>query len=449
MLSLKSQKVESHSRVMEMQSTIASLRDELKTLEMAFEEKENEIKMLQQRETDSIKENDREVTALKETLKKKEAELEDLKYHLESPVNVWSVSADDPSNPTVNITARESKTEAREGKEQDEHLHEAGRDEMVDGVGVDLQKETTGETKFQKLENAQDDVKDGSTNGEKSISAGEGNENKDSQYELDRGNTGEKDNPNATDAISTSEVGRTVEESNIKVTDKKEYDITRNGLPEKLENSQGGAGQKLGAIFKGVKMEMPGRPSSITGRNHGYAGKTKEKRWKILTRSRGFENNGNSGNIRAATTGRRRFSKRAKFPTTDTSLQVGQKYETGVEYGSSEVGNHVPDVVIPNSRVSSKAGDITNIAGELQKEVGEDRERKAADIQQETGTMNFHEAEEHDEHAKVTEVDEEPEDPDFEDSHLQEKEAADGASFRNEFEDNTEGYKDETDEPEF
>ena len=432
MLSLKSQKIDLHSRVIEMQSTIASLRDEHKTLEIAFEEKQNEIQILQERETDSIKENPEVIINLKETLKQRQAEIEDLKHRLE------------PLYPAVNITARESmvwenKTQAREGQGQNEHFHEME-------VG---QKETT---KSQTVENAQDDVKDGSIVGEKSISADQGNENKDSQQEMDSGNR----EGNATEAISKSEVGKTIEEdSNIKLIGNEEHDITRHGLLEKLENSHSGEGRKLGMVSKGgMKMEMPGSSTnggagSSTGR---YAGKTKEKRWRILTKSRGVETNGNSGNSRAATTRRRRISKdkRNKFPTTDTSQQVGQKYKTGSEYGSSEAENRVPDVVIPTTRISSEAGDIIGSAGELGKKVEEDRKKKADHIQQETGTMDFHEAAEDAEQAKVTEADEESEDiMEVEDIHRQEKEADDGDTFRNVFENNTEGYKDETDEPEF
>lgn len=424
--------MELHSRVMEMQSTIASLRDEHKTLEMAFDEKQTEIKMLQERETDSIKENP-EAIALKEILKKREAEIEDLKHHL------------DPSNPPVNLTARENmgwedKTKAREGKEQNEHLHEAdsngngqkltGGDGSENGVGVNLQKEMTGEAKFQKFENTQDGVAGGIT-GEKSINADQGNKNKHSQDELDFGTREEKADPNATEAIFKSEVGKTIDEDgNKKVMDNKEHGIVRNGHLEKHENSHDGEGQKLGMISKGVKMEMPGSSmngaGSGIGGKHGHAGKTKEKRWRILTKSRGVENNGNSENSRAATTRRRRFSKdkRGNIPST-------------------------PDVAVPTSRISSEAGNITGSARKLGKEVGEDRKREGGDIQQETGTRDFHEAAENTEQAKVAEADKEQEDLEIADIHQQETKAANGDTFGDDFENNKEGYKDETDEPEF
>lgn len=419
--------MELHSRVMEMQSTIASLRDEHKTLEMAFDEKQTEIKMLQERETDSIKENP-EAIALKEILRKREAEIEDLKHHL------------DPSNPPVNLTARENmgwedKTKAREGKEQNEHLHEAdsngngqkltGGDGSENGVGVNLQKEMTGEAKFQKFENTQDGVAGGIT-GQKSINADQGNKNKHSQDELDFGTREEKADPNATEAIFKSEVGKTIDEDgNKKVMDNKEHGIVRNGHLEKHENSHDGEGQKLGMISKGVKMEMPGSSmngaGSGIGGKHGHAGKTKEKRWRILTKSRGVENNGNSENSRAATTRRRRFSKdkRGNIPST-------------------------PDVAVPTSRISSEAGKITGSARKLGKEVGE-----GGDIQQETGTRDFHEAAENTEQAKVAEADKEQEDLEIADIHQQETKVANGDTFGDDFENNKEGYKDETDEPEF
>nr|XP_043639784.1 uncharacterized protein LOC122610893 [Erigeron canadensis] len=78
LFSLRTQKVELNNKIMEMRSTIGSMKDEQQALELAIDEKHNEIKY-------------------------KESELNDLRSSLRSP-KIWSVSSDDPSNHEVNST---------------------------------------------------------------------------------------------------------------------------------------------------------------------------------------------------------------------------------------------------------------------------------------------------------------------------------------------------------
>jgi peptidoglycan hydrolase CwlO-like protein len=101
--SLRTQKMELDRRILEKQSSIDSLKDEQRAVESALEEKQKEIKMLREKQIDPGKENP-QVMALMESLKQKEAEIEDLKHRIEHPVKVWSVSTDDPSSPPVNLT---------------------------------------------------------------------------------------------------------------------------------------------------------------------------------------------------------------------------------------------------------------------------------------------------------------------------------------------------------
>nr|XP_016451837.1 PREDICTED: uncharacterized protein LOC107776456 [Nicotiana tabacum] len=109
------------SRILEMKSTISSLKEEQRTVEGALEEKQIEIKMLQENHMET-KSDDSQVTSLSETLRQKEAEIEDLKHRLElSPVKVWSVSADDP-NPATNFTTEAAGHDGRRGTEE---LHES------------------------------------------------------------------------------------------------------------------------------------------------------------------------------------------------------------------------------------------------------------------------------------------------------------------------------------
>lgn len=77
--SLRTQKNELNNKIMEMQSTIGSIKDEQRALEIAIEEKQNEIKH-------------------------KESQIKDLKNIHQTPPKIWSVSSDDPSNREVNLT---------------------------------------------------------------------------------------------------------------------------------------------------------------------------------------------------------------------------------------------------------------------------------------------------------------------------------------------------------
>ncbi|PHT43348.1 hypothetical protein CQW23_17373 [Capsicum baccatum] len=114
------QKTDLESRISEMTSTISSLKAEQRTIEVALEEKQSEIKMLRETQPE-IKSDDSLVTLLSETLRQKEAEIEDLKHRLESsPIKVWSVSADDPSNPATNDTTKAAgrRNDGRRGSEE-------------------------------------------------------------------------------------------------------------------------------------------------------------------------------------------------------------------------------------------------------------------------------------------------------------------------------------------
>ncbi|KAF5764557.1 hypothetical protein HanRHA438_Chr15g0705761 [Helianthus annuus] len=77
--SFGTQKIELTNKIMEMRSTIGSLKDEQRVLELAIDEKQNQIKQ-------------------------KESEIKDLKSSLQPPPKIWSVSSDDPSNREVNLT---------------------------------------------------------------------------------------------------------------------------------------------------------------------------------------------------------------------------------------------------------------------------------------------------------------------------------------------------------
>ncbi|XP_031380783.1 uncharacterized protein LOC116195633 [Punica granatum] len=79
---LRTQKMELDSRVLEMQSTISSLKDEQRTMDLVLEEKRDEIKLLREEEMETGK-TDLQGTSLKEILNQKDIEIADLKHQLE------------------------------------------------------------------------------------------------------------------------------------------------------------------------------------------------------------------------------------------------------------------------------------------------------------------------------------------------------------------------------
>ncbi|XP_068644999.1 uncharacterized protein [Aristolochia californica] len=101
-VTLRNQKAELTNRLVQMQSITVSLREEIKSLDAALEEKENKIKVLEDREKNKPKED---IQALKDALTQKEAEIEELKQRLAKQFKVLSVRPDYPSQALVNLTA--------------------------------------------------------------------------------------------------------------------------------------------------------------------------------------------------------------------------------------------------------------------------------------------------------------------------------------------------------
>ncbi|GFS41063.1 hypothetical protein Acr_00g0072010 [Actinidia rufa] len=128
--SLRIKKTELDNRILELQSTISTLKDEQRTIESALEEKQTEIKSLREKEIETNNENP-QVVALTEILKQKEGEIEDLKHRLEYPVKVWSVGTDDPVKHCLfreGGTAGEKSSDGAQGKKS--------TDSQDDGLGI-------------------------------------------------------------------------------------------------------------------------------------------------------------------------------------------------------------------------------------------------------------------------------------------------------------------------
>ncbi|PHT51613.1 hypothetical protein CQW23_06075 [Capsicum baccatum] len=160
---VRMQKRDLESRILEMKSTISSLKDEQRIIEVALEEKQAEINMLTEKLTETNREDSR-AKLISESVQQKEAEID-------IPVKIWSVSADDPSNPTINLTkAAGGETEVlRESVERDEQKNSTTeniprnadqsalkRDEAVQGE--DRGQAQDGEQESQELRTAQEDV---------------------------------------------------------------------------------------------------------------------------------------------------------------------------------------------------------------------------------------------------------------------------------------------------
>ncbi|KAK4727393.1 hypothetical protein R3W88_032310 [Solanum pinnatisectum] len=164
------QKSDLESRIMEMRSTISSLKDEQRIIEVALEEKQDEIKMLREKLTEMNSEES-QAKLLSESLQQNESKSD-------IPVKVWSVSVDDPSNPAINFTTKAAGTKEATGGETEE-LHESikrndqkssmenihrntttqgeDRGQAQDGEGSADWRSYTGE---QELTIAQEDVSD-------------------------------------------------------------------------------------------------------------------------------------------------------------------------------------------------------------------------------------------------------------------------------------------------
>ncbi|KAL8196644.1 hypothetical protein R6Q57_012869 [Mikania cordata] len=92
--SLRTQKTDLVNKIMEMRSTIDSMRDEHQALELAIDEKQNEIKL-------------------------KESEIRDMRSSLQTPPKIWSGNSIDPSNHEVNLTSKVTTTNVKKPNHQD------------------------------------------------------------------------------------------------------------------------------------------------------------------------------------------------------------------------------------------------------------------------------------------------------------------------------------------
>ena len=112
----------------EMQSTLDSLKDEQKLMESAFEEQQNELRSMQEKGK-SVAQGGYDIEALRDNLKHKEEELEDLKRRLETPVN---------DHPTIfnEIVTANGTIAAQDEIEKDENSGESAKHEGDNNEGA-------------------------------------------------------------------------------------------------------------------------------------------------------------------------------------------------------------------------------------------------------------------------------------------------------------------------
>ncbi|KAK1568606.1 hypothetical protein Q3G72_026572 [Acer saccharum] len=304
--SIRTQKMELDRRLIEMQSTIESLKDEQKAMESALEEKQNEIKM--QREVTDLGKENSQLTALKESLTQKEAEIEDLKRRLEYPAKVWSASTDDPSNPQVNLTntltmVERDKTDVSSSKEQSGWFHMstnsmAGEnstrvEDRSEKRAADTNSREPIVEQIQKLGNTQDEV---FTNG--STVEGKGRDS-DQAKERDGFAMGERKNVANPAEQTVDAAGGDVLKQRDNVKDENGH--TTLGKPENFQDEN----QDVRTISEGgmalERLDSTRFQARSRLRRHGRLTRTKGKRFRILAKNGDSENNG------LASTRNRRF----------------------------------------------------------------------------------------------------------------------------------------------
>ncbi|CAL0303918.1 unnamed protein product [Lupinus luteus] len=248
---LRSQKMELDRKVLEMQSTMDSLKDEQKVMESAFEETQNELKIMQQK---GIGLGGSETKALRENLKQKEAEIKDLKEHLQNPFKNHSVSIiNDAANFSATVAAKDRTW--NENRETDEHSGDSDED-------ASKSKSTLFKDRGVTIE-----VKDETRNDEN-----QGKKNEDPEDDGDA-------------LISAKDI-------KAEVVDGREKEVIKEEQPRELKVNADGGRQN----FNVKQLEEKSRTATGVKRKHGHVSRMKEKRWRTIVKNSLMEKNGISEN---------------------------------------------------------------------------------------------------------------------------------------------------------
>ncbi|KAK7257469.1 hypothetical protein RIF29_31475 [Crotalaria pallida] len=260
---LRNQKMELDRKVMDMQSTLGSLKEEQKVMESAFEETQKEIRIMQQKRSNSGQ-GGSEIIALRENLKLKEAEIKDLKEHLEIPLKNRSVSINHtvifPETVAANRTMAAQDKIGNENLEKVEHSDDSAK-YGDDDKHIITEDASEGKSTMIKDGEATVGVKDEIRKDEKL-----GKKNEDPQ---DDGGSGV-----AAKGIKS------------KVVDGSEKKAIEEQQPRQLKRNTDGGAQDSNV----QRSEDNRRIVSGIKRKHGHASRAKDKRWRTIVKNSLMEN---------------------------------------------------------------------------------------------------------------------------------------------------------------
>lgn len=238
--SLRSQKMELARTVVEMQSTLDSLKDEQKLMESEFEEQQNELRLMQEKGK-SVGQGRSEIEALRDNLKHKEAEMEDLKRRLEIPVNDHPTIF--PEIVTANGTIAAQDENGKDEISGESAKHEGDTDNNEGTIKSELTKFKDGEVATE----IKDEIR---TDGE-----------------LGKANEDPRDDGG----------GAAKDLDDVEEADGREKKAIQEYAGQVENNTDGGDQVKQLAGMK---------------RKHGRASRTKGKRWRTTVKNSLMENNG-------------------------------------------------------------------------------------------------------------------------------------------------------------
>ncbi|KDP24186.1 hypothetical protein JCGZ_25843 [Jatropha curcas] len=321
--SLRTQKMETDRKILEMQSTIDSLRDEQKVMESALEEKLNEINMNRDTSIDPDAAN-HQIRALMEQLKQKESEIEDLKRRFENPYKIWSVNTDDPSNSQIKLNMTTNLADKDKTKVSDSEAKGGKMHESTSYSNGDSRSDDESNTPMKMLSNSLEGLRN-----KDAIDNGQENKNETSQDTGALGAREENNTANATEGIGST-VGKVTQtgdaDNDMKVADSQAYKVARDEL-QGLRSYQQEEGQEQGTFKGGVKLEMTDNARSSGSKAKGKH--AKGKRWRISAQNRRLENNRNSEN-NGATLRTRKFSHNDQDAPMDREAAIASaKGKTG------------------------------------------------------------------------------------------------------------------------
>ncbi|KAK7263620.1 hypothetical protein RJT34_31213 [Clitoria ternatea] len=257
---LRSQKTELARTVVEMQSTLDSLKDEQRVMESAFEENQNELKMVQEKGT-NVGQGSSEIIALRESLKHKEAEIKELKHRLEISVKDHPVPINDHDTNFPEIVAANGTMAAQDknesgNKEKDEKATRSAKyegDDAKDAGAKVKDFDDASKTKFRDGEVATE-IKDETQTGKE-----QGKTNEDPQDDA---------------------AGVTVRDIDAEVVDGREKKAVREEEPGQVQNKRDGVGLDFNLKkLDGVK------------RKNGHASRKRGEQWRTHVKNTLRENN--------------------------------------------------------------------------------------------------------------------------------------------------------------